>query len=120
MIRKKPALGLDPRVETGFPKRSCSIKMLARRSSTTALAIGKGIGFRPQGEPDRRSGQIKVLAQTVDQIATIRLRQRTGARAEQHEGRRSRLRLCHVIEPQATAAKGGRRMRRNGLRQEAV
>jgi hypothetical protein len=30
MIRKKPALGLDPRVETGFPKRSCSIKMLER------------------------------------------------------------------------------------------
>jgi hypothetical protein len=32
MIRKKPALGLDPRVETGFPKRSCSIKMLERKS----------------------------------------------------------------------------------------
>jgi hypothetical protein len=31
MIRKKPALGLDPRVETGFPKRSCSIKMLERQ-----------------------------------------------------------------------------------------
>src|SRR5580658_1192502 len=26
MIRNKPALGLDPRVEAGFPKRSCSTK----------------------------------------------------------------------------------------------
>jgi hypothetical protein len=24
MIRKKPALELDPRVDTGLPKRSCS------------------------------------------------------------------------------------------------
>jgi hypothetical protein len=28
--REKPALGLDPRVGTGFPKRSCFIKMLQR------------------------------------------------------------------------------------------
>jgi len=27
MIRKKPALGLDPGVEAGFPKRSCSAKV---------------------------------------------------------------------------------------------
>jgi hypothetical protein len=26
MIRKKPALGLDPRLDTGFPKSSCSIE----------------------------------------------------------------------------------------------
>jgi hypothetical protein len=26
MIRKRSALGLDPRVEAGFPKRSCSSK----------------------------------------------------------------------------------------------
>jgi hypothetical protein len=31
MIRIKPAFGLDPRVETGFPKRSCSVKMLERQ-----------------------------------------------------------------------------------------
>jgi hypothetical protein len=29
MIRKKPALGLVPRVETGFPKRACANKMPA-------------------------------------------------------------------------------------------
>jgi hypothetical protein len=28
MIRKKPALGFDPGVDTGFPKGSCSIKDL--------------------------------------------------------------------------------------------
>jgi len=32
MIRKKPALGLDPRAATGFPQRSCSTKMPARKS----------------------------------------------------------------------------------------
>jgi len=30
MNRKKPARGLDPRVESGFPKRSCSTKMRSR------------------------------------------------------------------------------------------
>src|ERR1700730_16870302 len=30
MIPKKPALGLDPRVDTGFRKRSCSTKRLER------------------------------------------------------------------------------------------
>ena len=30
MIRKKPALGLDPRVDTGFPETSCSTKDLER------------------------------------------------------------------------------------------
>jgi hypothetical protein len=40
MIRKKPALGLDPRVETVFPKRSCSIKMLERQSiQSEAIAL---------------------------------------------------------------------------------
>jgi hypothetical protein len=32
MIPKKPVTGLDPVMETGFPKRSCSIKMLERKS----------------------------------------------------------------------------------------
>jgi hypothetical protein len=40
MIRKKPALGLDPMVETGFAKRSCSIKMLERQSiQSEAIAL---------------------------------------------------------------------------------
>ena len=28
VIRKKPALGLDPKVDIGFPKRSCPAKNL--------------------------------------------------------------------------------------------
>jgi len=32
MIRKKPVTGLDPVMETGFPKRSCSTKMPERKS----------------------------------------------------------------------------------------
>jgi hypothetical protein len=32
VIRKKPVTGLDPVMGTGFPKRSCSIKMLERKS----------------------------------------------------------------------------------------
>jgi hypothetical protein len=32
MIQKKPALGLDPRAEAGFPKRSCATKMLEQQS----------------------------------------------------------------------------------------
>jgi hypothetical protein len=30
MIRKKPVTGLDSVMEAGFPKRSCSTKMLER------------------------------------------------------------------------------------------
>jgi hypothetical protein len=40
MIAKKPAPGLDPRVETGFPKRSCAIKTLERQSiQSEAIAL---------------------------------------------------------------------------------
>jgi len=31
MIRKKPVLGLDPGMVTGFPKRSCATKNIMRR-----------------------------------------------------------------------------------------
>jgi hypothetical protein len=40
MIRKKPVLGLDPRMEAGFPKRSCSTKMPERKSlQSEAISI---------------------------------------------------------------------------------
>ena len=39
MIRKKPALGLGPRVDTGFPKRSCSTKMPSRQSFQSDSSI---------------------------------------------------------------------------------
>ncbi len=35
MIPKKPALGLDPRVATGFRKRSCASKKLERDDDST-------------------------------------------------------------------------------------
>src|SRR6266851_8525578 len=42
MVPKKPALGLDPRVDTGFRKRSCSTKGPERDddSKRSHLAIG--------------------------------------------------------------------------------
>jgi hypothetical protein len=39
MIRNNPALGLDPRVKTGFPKRPCSIKMPERQSIRSATIV---------------------------------------------------------------------------------
>ena len=55
MIRKKPALGLDPRVEAGFPKRSCSRKNRAYGCSpcasvqlqfqTATVFWGRGFGI---------------------------------------------------------------------------
>jgi hypothetical protein len=43
MIRKKPALGLDPRVEAGLPTRSCSTKILERQSiQSEAIALQAG------------------------------------------------------------------------------
>jgi hypothetical protein len=36
MIRKKPVLGLEPLVEAGFPKRSCSAKKVRSCSLTTS------------------------------------------------------------------------------------
>jgi hypothetical protein len=32
MVRKKHVTGLDPVMEAGFPKRSCSTNMLERKS----------------------------------------------------------------------------------------
>jgi hypothetical protein len=39
MIRKKLALGLDPRVEAGFPKRSCSNRRLERDDDSKIKVI---------------------------------------------------------------------------------
>jgi hypothetical protein len=37
MIRKKPVTGLDPVMDTGFPKRSCTTKMLIQRAASAAV-----------------------------------------------------------------------------------
>jgi hypothetical protein len=46
MIREKHALGLDPRVDTGFPKRSCSNKKIERDddSKESDPALGGIVG----------------------------------------------------------------------------
>jgi hypothetical protein len=47
MIREKPALGLGPRVETGFPKRSFSTAMLERQSiQSEAIAFWRRANIR--------------------------------------------------------------------------
>jgi hypothetical protein len=43
MIRKKPALGLDPRVDTSFPKRSRSTKMPTRMVTDLPFIVNRGI-----------------------------------------------------------------------------
>jgi hypothetical protein len=39
MIRKKLALGLDPRVGTGFPKRSCSTNREVTKQKCDARSL---------------------------------------------------------------------------------
>jgi hypothetical protein len=43
MIRKMPVTGLDPMMDTGFPKRSCSTKMLARMVTDLPFIVNRGI-----------------------------------------------------------------------------
>jgi hypothetical protein len=48
MIRRKPALGLDPGVDTGFPKRSCSIKDLEQIREIRGRKKSRDENPRPQ------------------------------------------------------------------------
>jgi hypothetical protein len=47
MIRKKLAPGLDPGVETGFPKRSCRLYDAERKSIQSETISDKLIKPRP-------------------------------------------------------------------------
>src|ERR1700683_4045031 len=55
MIRKKPVTGLDPVMEAGFPKRSCSTKMLEcnrfnrKRLHSSSKLLGRK---QPAAAPD--------------------------------------------------------------------
>src|SRR2546428_6015913 len=57
----------------------------AWRLQKCGLAPRVGICLLPQREADRRAGQIERLAQPVDEIAAIGVRERVGAGAEQYE-----------------------------------
>jgi len=37
MIRRKPVTGLDPVMDAGFPKRSCTTKILIQRAASAAV-----------------------------------------------------------------------------------
>jgi hypothetical protein len=64
MIWKKPALGLDPRVQAGFPKRSRSNKSIERDDDSKESHPAPGeFGFGKR-HPDRRR-QIKAVSMTL-------------------------------------------------------
>src|SRR5580704_17786146 len=59
MIRKMPVPGLDPGMETGFPKRSCATKMLERKSirSEAIFALSADLQLRDQAAERRHRAQ---------------------------------------------------------------
>src|SRR5829696_8496606 len=69
---------------------------------------------RPQRHPDRHAWQVERLAQGVDQIPRVRLRERVELVAEDREGRRAGLRLRYIADLDAPA--GDRRRRVRGKR----
>src|ERR1043165_7466215 len=80
----------------------------------------KRIVLLPQCQPDRRARQRERLAHAVHQIAQVALRHCVGARAEQDEARRARLRLRDVVELQPPAGDRGWRMRGEHAAKPAV
>src|ERR1700688_2627992 len=70
MIRKKPALGLDPRAEAGFPKRSCSTKILERQSLQNEAIDVPG----PRSDRQRLARRNRPQRQ----VETVRREQRQG------------------------------------------
>src|SRR5262245_5557424 len=87
------------------------IGSLARRVRVRLLA---------QRQPDRRAGQIERLAQAVDEIAAIIVRQRIGPGAGRHDGWRARHRLGRIVELEAAAGHGGRRMAGDDLAEPTI
>ena len=54
MIRKKLVLGLDPRMETGFPKRSCSTKILGGAAMVRSKSARKRLKKKSAARRARR------------------------------------------------------------------
>src|SRR5262249_34469784 len=89
-------------------------------SAAAAFLSCIGIRFLTQRQPDRGSGQVETVAQLVDQIATVGVRPRVGAAAEQYEAWRAAFRLGQVVEPDAPTRYRRWRMRRRHLGEPAV
>src|SRR5208283_2452003 len=53
MIPKMPAIGLDPRVDTGFRKGSCSIKILKIRPDRSGNALEGAVAQLGDEKPPR-------------------------------------------------------------------
>src|SRR5262245_45689714 len=86
----------------------------------SGFAAGVWIGLLPQGQADRRAGQVECLAQAVHQIALVRRGNRVGTGAEHDEARRARLHLGDVVEPDAATRHRRRRMLRQRLLEPTV
>src|SRR5208282_6706311 len=68
MIRNKPALGLDPRVETGFPKRSCPIEI---SSASICGDRCSRVRHRRRRHPTGRGAERPPVRRLVVLLATI-------------------------------------------------
>src|SRR5690606_184454 len=79
-----------------------------------------GVFRLAKSNADGNAGQIEGFAQSVYQIAYIGLRQGAGARAEEHEARRARLRLSHITQLDASAGDRRRRILLGRRLQEAI
>src|SRR5580704_12155404 len=88
--------------------------------SSSGFARSIGIFLFSQGQADRRARQIEGFPQAVHEIALIGIGKRVGAGAEQHEARRAAFRLRDVVELEAAAGDGRRRMGGDGGVEPAV
>src|SRR5439155_774747 len=77
-------------------------------------------GAAPQPGPGQGAGPVEVLAQQVDEVAPVALRQLARLRGEESEGRRAGVGLRHVAQLEAAAGDQRRRMPLLHLGQPAV
>src|SRR5688572_7483661 len=89
-------------------------------SAGAPLASSKRILFFTQRESDRRARQVESIAQSIDEITPVSIRQRIGAGAGQNEAGRPGLRLRDVIELQPTPGYCRWRMLRQGVTEPAI
>src|ERR1700730_1352848 len=79
-----------------------------RRGASSARVVG--VLALAQHHPDRGAGQVEILAQRVDEVAPIGVREVCGFRGEQRKGRWAGVDLGHVPQTQPAAADERRRV----------